>query len=255
LVVILFFTFLIAQGFYFFYPKLDAALSAQSQGWREHGSVWMPRYLAIILPVVLIIITALLWRLPTRPLRWGAVLLLVIVNLAVHGARVFAGSEPPSAMIAQDLLDAQKSEADEGPFRAYFESSMQRGSAEPGTVGLHSSVARYYLTVLSPPTTPPYENFWSMMHFRIRPSRMTWLSFSSYIINEVRRSPKLATFVTWERLEPRQIDLTDKILDALQPDWRLASEQTFALRDHWRWMDLGTLRRRVYMRAAPAVQP
>jgi hypothetical protein len=244
-------TLLIAQGFYFVYPKIDAALSAQSQGWREHGSVWMPRYMAVILPAVLIIMTALLWRLPTRPLRWGAILLFVIVNLSVHGARVFAGSEPPSAIIARDLLDTQNSDAGDGAFRAYFESTMQVGGGEPGSVGLHSPVMRYYLTILSPPTTPPYENFWTMMRFRIRPGRMTWLSFTSFIINDIRRSPKLQTFITWERLEPREINLTDKVLDALEPDWRLAGEQTFALRDHWRWIDMATLRRRVYVRTAP----
>jgi hypothetical protein len=197
---------------------------------------------------VFIIMTALLWRLPTRPLRWSAIALFVVVNLSVHGARVFAGSEPPSAIIAHDLLDTQKSDNADGPFRAYFESSLQMGAAEPGSFGLRSSVTRYYLTILSPPTTPPNENFWSMLHLRLR---YTWLSFSGFIINEVRRSPKLQTFVTWERLEPRQIDLTNKILDALEPDWRLASEQTFALRDHWRWIDIATLRRRVYVRTNP----
>jgi hypothetical protein len=209
----------------------------------------MPRYIAVILPSVLIIATALLWRLPTRPLRWGAVTLFVIVNLAVYGARVFAGTEQPTALMAHDILDSQKADNGDGSLRAYFQPSMQTAGAEPGSVSLRSPAMRYYITILSPRTTsPPNEVLESQMRYRIWPGRMVLLSFTGNIINEVRRSPRLRTFIVWERIEPREIDLTDKPLDALEPDWRLASEQTFAVRDHWRWKDTCVLRRRVYVR-------
>jgi len=244
-------TLLLIQAIYLVYPKIDAALSARSEGWRQHGSVWMPRYIAVILPSVLIIATALLWRLPTRPLRWGAVTLFVIVNLAVYGARVFAGTEQPTALMAHDILDSQKADNGDGSLRAYFQPSMQTAGAEPGSVSLRSPAMRYYITILSPRTTsPPNEVLESQMRYRIWPGRMMLLSFTGNIINEVRRSPRLRTFIVWERIEPREIDLTDKPLDALEPDWRLASEQTFAVRDHWRWKDTCVLRRRVYVRTA-----
>jgi hypothetical protein len=240
------------QAFYWIYPKIDAVLAKHSEGWREHTSVWMPRYIAVVLPAFLIIITALLWRLPTRPLRWGAISLLVIVNLALYGCRVFAGSEPPSGMIAQDLLDSQKAENGDGSMRAYFQSSMQAFGAGPGEVSVRSDVIRYYMVILSPRSTlvsgPPNQMTDAEFRYRVRPGRMIWLTFTGYIINEVRRSPKMQTFVTWEKLDPREVDLTDKPLDALEPDWKLADEKTFAVRDHWRWMDYCVLRRRVYVR-------
>jgi hypothetical protein len=244
-------TLLLIQAIYLVYPKLDAALSARSAGWQEHGSVWIPRYVGVILPAVLIIVTALLWRLP-KPLRWAGVLLFVIVNLSVHAARVFAGTEQPSALIAHDILDSQKSDHGDGSFRAYFQPSMQALGPEPGAVSLRSPAMRYYITLLSPRGTPPNEMQEDQLQYRTRPGRSFWMSFNGFIINEVRRSPKLDTFVTWERLEPREIDLTDKILEALQPNWRLSSEQTFAVREHWRWIDTATLRRRVYVRTAPS---
>jgi hypothetical protein len=238
------------EAFYLIYPLVDAALSARSEGWQEHGSVWISRYVAVVLPAVFIIASALLFRLPTRPLRWAAVSLFVVVNLSVHAARVFAGSEQPTDLLAHDIIDAQKSDRTDGPFRAYFESSMISGGAEPGSISVRSPAIRYYITIFSPRGTPLNEPDDSQLQYRIRPPRGTWMSFTGYIINEVRRSPGLRTFVTWERIDPREIDLTDKILQALQPDWRLASEQNFAVRDHWRWIDTATLRRRVYVRTS-----
>ena len=175
-------------------------------------------------------------------------MLFVIVNLAVHGARVFAGSEQPTALLAHDIIDSQNADNGDGSLRTYFQSSMQAFGAEPGSIGLRSAAMRYYVTIFSPRATPPNQVDEAQLRYRLRPGRSTWLSFTSFIINEVRRSPKLRTFVTWERIEPREVDLTDKVLDALTPDWRLASEQTYAVRDHWRWMDTCVLRRRVYVR-------
>src|SRR5688572_23879340 len=57
---------------------------------KYRGSVWMPRYLGFAWPALALAVAVLLLRLPTRPLRWAAVALLVGVNLSVFGARLFA---------------------------------------------------------------------------------------------------------------------------------------------------------------------
>src|SRR5256885_904205 len=57
-------------------------------------------------PAFAIVMAALLMRLPTRPLRWGAIALLVGVNLTQFAGRVSA-SEPPTDRLARDLMDAQ----------------------------------------------------------------------------------------------------------------------------------------------------
>jgi hypothetical protein len=215
----------------------------------------MPRYIAVVLPAVLIIASALLFRLPTRPLRWACVLLLVVVNLSVYGARVFAGTEQPTELMAKDIVASKNADSGNGSLRAYFQPSIQAFGAEPGSLGLRSAAIRYYITILSPrDVTPVNQIIASQMHYRILPGFNMWMSFTGYVINDVRRLPRLRTFITWERLEPQEINLSDKPLDALQTDWRLASEQSFAVRDHWRWKNTCILRRRVYVRTA-ASQP
>jgi hypothetical protein len=187
--------------------------------------------------------------LPTRPLRWACVLLVVVVNLSVNGARVFAGTEQPTALMAHDILISQRADEGDPSVRVYFQPSMQSFGAEPGSLSLYSAAMRYYITILSPrDTTPINQVIASQMRYRVHPGRAMWLTFTGYVINEVRRLPRLQTFITWERLEPREIDSTDKPLDALEPDWRLQNEETFAVRDHWRWKDTCVLRRRVYVR-------
>ena len=94
------------------------------------------------------------------------------------------------------------------------------------------------------------------MRFRIWPPRNNYLNFSSFVIDDVTHLKKLHSFVTWETLGPREINLIDKPLEALEPQWRLQSQQMFATRDHWRWIDLAVLRRRVYVRLEePATAP
>src|SRR5206468_8185515 len=80
----------------------SANLHAILGGDRWH-SVWMPRYLGIVWPAMAIIVSVLLLRLPTRPLRAVAVGFFVGINLALFGARVFASSEPPADRIAADV--------------------------------------------------------------------------------------------------------------------------------------------------------
>jgi hypothetical protein len=240
---------LLMEGIFAVYPTIDAAMAAKSQGWQEHGSVWMPRYVAVVLPAVLVVVSALLYRIPTRPLRWACVLVVVLVNLSVYSARLFAGTEPPTTLMARDVVDTQAADAGDGRFRVYFDPEIPPFGAEPGSVGTRTSSMRYYITIFSPRNiTPINDVIESQMRYRIYPAMNSWLSFPSFIINDVRRRAQLRTFVTWERLEPGQIDLTDKPLDALAPDWRLASESTFTVRDHWRWKDTCVLRRREYVR-------
>jgi hypothetical protein len=51
------------------------------------------------------------------------------------------------------------------------------------------------------------------------------------------------------------VDLTDKVLDALGPDWKRESDELFYARDHWTWKEMFTCRRRVYVKIVPNPAP
>src|SRR5205807_761314 len=101
-------------------------------------SLWMPRYLGLVWPAFAIAIASLLWRLPTRPLRYGAIGFFVLVNLAQFAVRLHQ-SEPPTELLARDMLAS-------GNTRTYLLGNFVEGwGARPGE-GLYMSVAwRYYM--------------------------------------------------------------------------------------------------------------
>jgi hypothetical protein len=96
-------------------------------------SLWMPRYLGMIWPAFAIAVATLLWRLPTRPLRYGAISLVALINLAQFSARLHQ-SEPPTETIARDLLKS-------GDAKTYLLGNFANGyGVKPGE-GLFQSVA------------------------------------------------------------------------------------------------------------------
>ncbi len=244
------------QGLYLVYPMLDALLSSKSDSWQQHGSVWMPRYVAVILPAALIVMTALLFNLPSKPLRWTCIALVIAVNLSIHACRVFAGNEQPSGLMAADILSSQASDRGDQSLRVYFDPSIPTWGAEPGSTSLYSSSIKYYITILSPrPTSGPVnEVLADQMHPSIRPHRFIPMSFTTFLATDVLHLPKLKRFVVWRRLEPGQIDMTDEVLQLLSGRWRCVAEERFAVRDHWRWKDNCTLQRRTYVRVEPPPQ-
>ena len=239
------------------YPALDEMLAKNSAGWRTHDSVWMARYLAVVLPPVLIIVASLLWRLPTKTLRTAAIAFVVVVNLSQHAARLFAGSEPPTESLAQDFVDSHAGHTtiESGgkektvTTRTYYTLAVQNSSGfDPGTAAVSTPVFRYYITQASnePPDPIPWHR--PLNGYRPLPSTWAGVDFARFIADDVHRSPSLERFVTWQKLQPGELDLTDRPLDLLEPEWRLVNQEDFTARDHWRWIDLSIYRRRVYVR-------
>jgi len=216
----------------------------------------MPRYLGFIWPAFAIGLCVLLLRLPTRALRWGGIGLLLIVNLAQHGARVFAGSEPPTELLVRDLLASQPPQS--ATTRMYY-GITYRGRGDPGSGLLFSSPARYYIAVLGGWKVTPAQikdgldnppRSWVMNLGRIA------IPPELYIPPNLARSPQLGRIIVWDPLDPGQVDLTDRLLDRLSRDqWKRVSEQLYPVRDHWTWKDLLTARRRVYQRIGAPPSP
>ena len=73
---------------------------------RIDDDVWMPRYLGVVLPALFVFVAVLIDRQPAA-LRWATLGLFAAVNLSQFGARVWGGSEPPTALIAADVVASQ----------------------------------------------------------------------------------------------------------------------------------------------------
>jgi hypothetical protein len=221
------------------------------------GSIWMPRYLGVVWPAVAIAAAALLLRLPTRAVQYAAIALVVGVNLSVFSARVFAGSEVPTGLMAQDLIDSQPDDAD---VRLYYAVNVRR-SGEPGSGYLSSVPGAYYLTILSGRDTSPDEMISSFHGGRFERNWRRWspsavLGVPTSIFNDLRRRPNVKSIMVWENFRRGQYNDADPVADKLGDGWRRVGEQIFPVRDHWTWRNMMTLRRRVYERTgAPTTVP
>ncbi len=226
-------------GIFLLMNDLNHRAIANDEHWH---SLWMPRYLGIVWPAFAIGVGTLLSRLPTRPLRYGAVAFVLLVNLAQFSARLRA-SEPPTETIARDMLAA-------GSTRTYLLGTFSHGmSARPGE-GLFSSVAwRYYMAELSGAKVSPREFRTDLARF-VTEFKPNLVRDPARIATDLKRAPGVSQVVVWDKIEQFGIDADrdDPVRHQLGGDWSTTSEQTFSAFDHWTWQKLYDVRRREYLR-------
>jgi hypothetical protein len=214
--------------------------------WDEHTSVWMPRYFAISLPAVLLAAVLLIRRLPTRALRIAAVALIVTVNIAQHAARVWAGSEPPTELIAADMLAAQGPTTTTRTFTHLEPRRVNFGA--PGSGIPHSTPMAYYLNILSGRTSTPNGFVWQLDNGFEHWPPSWWPEITQYVVRNIQLTPRLKRIVVWDEPPVDQLQPADRLADQLSPAWRRVADATFTVRDHWTWRNLYLCRRRVYER-------
>lgn len=233
--------------------------------WAQWLSAWMPRYLGILWPAVAISACTLLARLPTRPLRYAAVTLLLGLNVAQATARLTVGTEPPSNLIAHDIAASQDGPGHPADRRTYLFGFSEMAMPSPGSLSFLTWQMRYYLSQVSQAQITPHEFKYSPL--AVPSMAKVWqLKFWNDLrplaaAADANGSPQLQHVIVWERL--RQYgDATGAAAEfpqKLGPAWRLASDRTFVGRDHWTWNNLWFLRRRDYVRTAgvtgPATRP
>jgi hypothetical protein len=206
-------------------------------------SLWMPRYLGFIWPAVAIAVATLLWRLPTRPLRFAALGFVLIVNLVQFATRVYE-SEPPTDAIARDMVEAA------APNRTYLLGIVSHGlSVRPGE-GLYPSAAwRYYVAYMKDLKLTP-------MEFRTNFAR-TLLDFGPIvnrtpqsIARDLKNSPQIKHITVWDKIEVGRVDTNadDTLKAQLGKNWKRVDEKTFSAFDHWTWQKLYEVRRREYVK-------
>ena len=255
-------------------------------------NIWMPRYLGFVWPAFAIALCVLLLRLPTRPIRWGAIAVLIGVNLVQFSVRVWGGSEPRTDLLTADIARTQpmhvrgqqltadiyrqtwamltgqptrlsrlreqveKLPLNEPDTRVYVQTGAW--SPEPGGGVIGSFAARYYLVWRVGIETFPRE----FRRFRNVVDRQ-WvipLGLSPRPIASDLNGPKHAKIrrlIAWDRIDPgaRDPNRDDPLGKALSPAWQRVADDRFTARDHWTWRHLYTLRRREYVRVRDYAPP
>lgn len=256
------------------------------------ANIWMPRYLGFVWPAFAIGLCVLLARLPTRPLRWGAIGLLIFVNLVQFSVRTWGGSEPRTDLLTADLAAAQpmhvrgqqlaadiwrqtfaavwgqptrsgriteqaaKLPLVEPDTRVYVQTGAW--SPEPGGGVMGSFAARYYMAWRVGIETYPRE----FRRFRNVVDRQ-WLAPMGISPRPVAadmngaKYAKIRRLITWDRIDPsaRDAGREDPLGKALGDAWRRVDEDLYAARDHWTWRHMYSLRRREYLRVKEYVPP
>jgi 4-amino-4-deoxy-L-arabinose transferase-like glycosyltransferase len=214
-------------------------------------SIFMPRYLGFVWSAFCIALVALLMRLPTRPVRFAAIALLVGVNLAQFGGRLFAGTEPPLDRVAHDIWihDSHNPGADRTT-KVFVNDSLVGGSGHPGYGWMTGQQGKYYLGLERGYWIHPSE--WKRVsaseYFDVpssRGRRQEELDYDS-IAASVRRSPQTKKVLVWEKYFDETEPRPDRLGPLLGSGWKLTDQRDYSVRFHWTWADLYVYRRSEY---------
>ena len=210
---------------------------------RRWHSIWVPRYLGVLWPAIAVATAALLMRLPTRPVRGLAILIVLGINVVFGFGRIFGHTEPPIDKMATDVYDAQR---DTSRTRTYTD--IRTGGPGPGEGTLQTFAGMYYLQMnaWAQPMTPDLFRE-SLSGFVFRNSYE-----DSAIADDVSRTPLLTHVIVWEEFESPPLENTDTLLPLL-PGWNIQSEKWYPVRTYWDWQRMSYYRRRDYIRVSGPV--
>ena len=241
---------------------------------RNVGSVWVPRYLAVVWPAFAIGLCALLLRLPGWPLRAAAIMLVLGMNLAAGVARMTFATQPPLDRIAAEVVAGQD---EAGPVRTFISANLiDRADAFGG--GLLSPPGRYYLCQAAGQRVKPREflvsnfDFRSDAFLRAIDLRFDVLTSPRNLARRVLSDGRLPErLIVWERFgalwplptapaaqpPPMPSAADDPIRQALGDGWVRVSAADTPVYINFSWEWTYTARRREYVRAAtsPTSQP
>ena len=225
-------------GAYYAWDDMHRQAVAKGIRWEP---MWMPRYLGLIWPAVGLAMAALLMRLPTRPVRWLAMLLFVAVNLAQYGARLYLDPEPPIGRIAADVVEAQRTGS---TLRTYVQPTAS-GFGAPGEGTLVNPTGKYYLATLTgrAPLPIQFRGTAAVPFYQIRE-----YAGPQQVVKELQPASRTDRLIVWERAYFAPVPPEDPLLALLGSSWKRAGEQVFQTRVFWNWQDFRTFRRREYVR-------
>ena len=210
--------------------------------WKERWrSIWVPRYVGVIWPALGLAMAALFMRLPTRPLRWGAIALLLGVNLANSLGRIVLNTERPTDLMAGDIVAGDG----EGSAIRTFLSNAAIMDNFPG---------RYYLCLASGQQFKPMEfknRFAAVSGIQVRDGANA-RTIRAELDRAAAGGHSLDRIIVWHirGVDPPDLptDADDEILKALGPSWRRAAPQMLYVWTHMLWARAAPCRRVEYFR-------
>lgn len=219
-----------------------AADAVQSGAWQ---SMWMPRYLGIACPAVLLVMGIAILRLPGRLLRVAVVICFVGVNLISYAARVFPGNEPRVDLVARDIAQGYK----DASVRVYVRDHTFFPS--PANSTILDWTGKYYLAQYAQGTYVAQQARWG-------PSQEI-LPFNSYyssraVVNDMRRRPIVDRLIVWDRQSVSQGDV-QTLGSQLGSRWRLTHKDEYVVRRHFNWQDMDNYYRLEFVRIEPEPIP
>ena len=218
-------------------------------------SIWVPRYLGFIWPALVIAIGTLLCRLPTWPLRYGAIASIVALNLFVGYHRVLDNTEAPVERVVADILAGEKYKSDTRTF-------VPRVNVEggPGATGWWNMTGVYYLTNTRDDIT-------GLPRRILRDESNSFAMIRPYdgpgeIANELNKAShdghEVTRVIIWRAQDAvnKPLRPATDIARKLGPEWILASEEIIPVRYHWCWATRYLYVRREFKKQpAPSTQP
>lgn len=212
----------------------------------QRKSIWMPRWLAIVWPAVAIGVAILFSNLPTRPIRWLAILAFVGVNLTQFGARIYADSEAPLAALATDAVKGRtRAPGVDETLRVYMQNN--RTHPAPGWASLDSMSGAYYLArEMKREDTSPRDIRRNAPMNELQPRDFPGVD---KIVEEVKADPRVTRLIVWTQHDPIVTLPEDEIADKLGEQWQGAGDRKFHVRAHWGWVENYQYRRREFVRS------
>lgn len=238
------------------------------------GSIWIPRYMAVIWPAFAVVFCWAITRIPIRAVRLAVVGLLLAVNLQrfinrvclsvnmdARGNWIVEGTEPPFDLIAKDVVDSDTPRQDtigkrtviwhpRSDTRTYV-MSEPLGIGHPGTGAIWSWPGKYYLAILSGITPPADNDFHSPLPRNVFSINQNVRPMG--IARDLARSKQIQRVIVWDVLEPEGWSQPDMLIRQLGTKWDFISQMVFPVQMHWLGTQTKTLRRREYVRRPPAI--
>lgn len=224
---------------------------------REVNSVWMPRYLGVIVPAVVLLAGYVLARLPVG-VRHVAIAGVVAVNLANYGAKLYIDPEPPVGRMVAEVWEDAHAATPTTPL-VFLQGGMGPGF-QPGVGTVSGVVGRYYVSIrLNPPMDPPtFRRDWG-------PARSLTLAYFLPQRTDTRTKAMRAALAS----RP-QADVVEWVYDGLRDakravssaertlgkTWAVVSRREYPSYDHWVWAPRTVTTRYEFKRvAAPTSGP
>lgn len=207
----------------------QAEAAGRGAQWR---SIWMPRYLAVLWPALIIAVCLLLWRLPHAALRYGVLALLIAANLAQHIARLAADPEPRIDLIAADVIGGRQ----DSSLQVYLMEGRRGGG--PGTGTFRGPVGWYYTGIELAKFTDGGKDVRNIHEAAYAPG----LPPLSRLSSDMKRREHVRQLVVWVRANHHDV-AADEIAAALGDEWVLLDRRQQQCWRHWNWQTTALLTR------------